>query len=209
MAWLPPDHFSQALRADVLPLIPPARRKEEEEAAESEAELDLKGQLLTALQPRHLLPMLLLLGVVLLVQIRLTRLPFRPYAAGQAVVQIALPDPARPFGLSTVRPDPDRVAQWPTQLVLEVDDRVPFERSYPPAVLFSGSPPPLFEEVRITPGQHHLRLSFENDQHTMSVVLFDRTVTLDDGQVLTLGYEGDECTTPSRPLPDCVAGDRF
>jgi len=205
--WLPPDHFAQALQADVPPLIPPARRKE---AATEPAEgPGLKEQLLATLQPRHLLPALLLLGVALLLQIRLTRFPFQPYTAGKAVVQIALPDPARPFGLSAARPASDRVARWPTRLVLEVDGRVPFERTYPPTVLFSGSPPPLFEEVWIAPGQHHLRLSFENDEHTMSVVLFDQTVTLDDGQILSLGYEGDECTNLSRPLPDCVSGDRF
>ncbi|RMF38616.1 MAG: hydrogenase iron-sulfur subunit [Chloroflexi bacterium] len=207
MAWMPPGHLAQALQADVPPLVLPTHR--EEEASESAEALSLKEQLLAALRPRYLLPALLLLGVALLLQIQLTRFPFRPYTAGKAVVQIALPDPARPFGLSAAQPASDRMARWPTRLVLEVDGRVPFERSYSPAVLFSGSPPPLFEEVWIAPGQHHLRLSFENDQHTMSVVLFDQTVTLDDGRVLTLGYEGDKCTNLSRPLPDCVSRDRF
>ena len=178
-AWLPPDAFAEAVQAQRLPTIaaqngqhPPAQRV---------------GESMTpVLRWRHFVPAFALLALGLVLQTRLTRLPMRAYPARPAVVQIVLPDPAHPFG-HWVRQTPAWLTRRPSRLVLRIDGEVRFEVPFTPDRLFAARPSPLVDEVFVSPGEHRLRMSF--DGRDTSLTFFQRTVRLEPGQVLRLGWK--------------------
>lgn len=158
--WLPPDEFSRALTGAHNHLYPELRW-------------------------RNFLPAFALAGLALLAQALLNNLVFQPYPANVAVAQIALANPAEAFG-ATANRTADEMAGLPTRLILEVDGRAIYQKTYTPAALFSPRPAPLFEELQLAPGEHHLRLSFSEAGKNVTLVLFDQSVTLEAGQVLSL-----------------------
>ncbi|MBI5081969.1 MAG: hydrogenase iron-sulfur subunit [Chloroflexi bacterium] len=136
-----------------------------------------------------------LIAAALFVQVLATNLFTQPYAShlANAQVQIILADPAEPFGTVSDLPA-SRLEEFPTDLVLEVDGAIIFEKAASARDLFSGNLPALFETFPLTPGAHHLRLSYQRRDRLIIFLLFDRTVTLHGGEVLIIPQ-----VAPSKP----------
>ncbi len=173
--WLPPDAFAQVLTAVPAPAVVASNPKDEPTRP--------------GLSWRSFVPGLVLLGLVLILSVWLNNTPFQPYPglADQAIIQVILPDPAKPFDFLAGRPTADQ-AGWPTRLKLEVDGRVLFEKLYDPANLFSNGEDSLFEELQIAPGEHLVCLCFQGEQKK-SLILGVRKVTFTPGQILILGFD--------------------
>jgi len=179
-AWLLPNAFSEATQGEPLPWV--GSQNEQVSPTRKVGE-----QMVPALNWRHFVPAFTLLALVLVLQTRLTRLSFQPYPSRPAVVQIVLGDPAHPFG-HWMRQIPTWLTRRPSRLVLRIDEQVRFETPFAPDQLLADPPTPLFEEVFVSPGEHYLRMSFEDDGET-SLTFFQRTVKLQAGQILRLGWE--------------------
>ena len=128
-----------------------------------------------------------LILVAWIVQVLLTNLFTQPYASqlANAQAQIILADPAKPFGIVSDLP-PSRLEEFPTDLVLEIDGKVIFEKAASARDLFSGHLPALFETFPLAPGTHHLRLSYQRHDRLIIFLLFDRDVTLRGGEILII-----------------------
>lgn len=142
---------------------------------------------------RPLLATFGLCTLALVVQVLLTDLPFRPRpdATKEALVRVALPDPGRPYG-----PWVDDPLALPSQarevvLFLEADDRRLLTKRFLRERLVSAGLTPVFRELRLEPGTHDLRLGFREDTPGAPgpLLLFDRTVRLDPGELLTLSSD--------------------
>lgn len=142
------------------------------------------------------LPLLATFGLcalALAAQILLADLPFRPRpdATKEALVRVALPDPGRPYG-----PWVDEPLALPSQahevvLFLEADDRRLLTKRFLRERLLSAGLTPVFRELRLEPGKHDLRLGFHEDTPGAPgpLLLFDRTVKLDPGELVTLSSD--------------------
>jgi hypothetical protein len=125
-----------------------------------------------------------LIAMALIAQVLLTNLFTQPYASqlASAQVQIILADPAAPFGMVNDLPA-SRLEEFPTDLVLEIDGKVIFEKAVSARDFFSGHLPALFETFPLAAGEHHLRLSYQRHDRLIIFLLFDRDVTLRGGEV--------------------------
>lgn len=128
-----------------------------------------------------------LIAVALTVQVLATNLFTQPYASqlANAQVQIILADPARPFGTVNDLPA-SRLEEFPTDLILEVDGEIIFEKSASARDLFSGDPAAVFETFPLAAGDHHLRLSYQRRDRLIIFLLFERDVTLHGGEILII-----------------------
>ncbi|MFN8597831.1 MAG: hydrogenase iron-sulfur subunit [Anaerolineae bacterium] len=166
--WLPPDDFKQALREPL------------------SAERPTLGRMATPLRWRNLIPALLLFALLYVFSISLNGLHYTPFASGQARVQIVLPSPAVLFDMRVGRRAVDYTTV-PVRLSLHVDGQTLFEKDFAPGELQAGQTAPLFENIVLTPGEHHVRFRFDGGE-APGVSVFDRLVDLRDGQVLILDY---------------------
>jgi coenzyme F420-reducing hydrogenase delta subunit len=171
MYWLPPDDFAQALRAP-LAIDRPA-----------------SGGMTAPLRWRNLVPALLLVAVLYVVAVALNWLPYVPYPAGQARVQIVQPSPAALFeARSDARMIETAQSAAPVRLILKSDDQILFEQTYVLSDLLAQQTASLYKDIVLSPGKHHIRFQFESDALSRTVSIFDRTITLEAGQILILDY---------------------
>ncbi len=128
-----------------------------------------------------------LIAVALTVQMLATNLFTRPYASqlANAQVQVILANPARPFGTLSDLPA-SRLEEFPTDLILEVDGKIIFEKPASARDLFSGDLPAVFETFLLAAGDHHLRLSYQRRDRLIIFLLFERDVTLHGGEILII-----------------------
>lgn len=184
--WLPPNDFGQALNdgANYIPLTPAARPAEAGEAvagaypwAEYTPDAAVPAGV-TRLQPirwRNYAVAFGFLALALVAQVWVGRLWFEPQPLYDVLTRIAVPDlPAR---LS-----PALAAAGEVRLTLTVDGVEQWGRAYAPAELATLGP--VFEELTLPPGPHHLRLAV--GAADWSVVLLERVTDLRAGQILWL-----------------------
>jgi len=169
--WLPPDDFAQGLRAPLAPDRP------------------TPGRMTLPLRWRNLIPALLLVAVLYVAAVALNGLPYTPYSAGQARVQIVQPSPAALF---EARSDEHAIEQAqsavPVRLILKADDQILFEQTYALSDLLAHHTASLYKDLVLSPGKHHIRFQFESDALSRTVRVFDRAITLEAGQILILDY---------------------
>jgi hypothetical protein len=139
---------------------------------------------------RNLIPALMLVALFFAVSVAPNWVPYVPYAAGQARVQIVLPSPADLFeARSDERTIDGAQSAAPVRLILKVDDQILFEQTYALADLASDRTASLFKDIVLSPGKYHIRFQFESDAvRSRTVRIFDRTITLEAGEILLLDY---------------------
>lgn len=183
-AWLPPQAFAQALSA------PPRTMPGDAPWTDAPA-ADLKPRGLTAFTAvtwRHGLAAFGLLGLVLGAQVFATRLPLQPAALAEAVAQVAVNDLASRL---TVQDLDGRVASVlipptddPLRLALNVDGIALWEREFKPCDLAVGKADPVFVNVPLTPGLHHLQLRLTTRDGNWTTVLRDLTIAVAAGDIV-------------------------
>ncbi len=182
--WLPPDDFAQGLRAPLAPDRP------------------APGRMTLPLSWRNLIPALMLVAVLYAASVALNWLPYTPYATDQARVQIVQPSPAGLFGArSDARTIDVAQSAAPIRLILKADDQILFEQTYALSDLLSDRTASLFKDIVLSPGTYHVRFQFEGDTAlSRTVSVFDRTITLEAGQILMLDYAAG-AAHPNRHRP--------
>jgi hypothetical protein len=172
--WLPPDDFAQALREPLAPAL----------------DRSASGRMAVPVRWRNLIPALMLVAVLYVVSVALNWVPYVPYADGQARVQIVLPSPSDLFeARSDERTIDGAQSAALVRLILKVDDRTLFEQTYTLADLTSDRTASLFKDIELAPGKYHIRFQFESDAVlSRSVRVYDRTITLEAGEILLLDY---------------------
>ncbi len=168
--WLPPDDFKQALREPLTAARPTL------------------GRMNVPLRWRNLIPGLFLFAVLFAIAMALNVLPYTPYAAGQARIQIILPEPSALFNSRDSQHTTD-YAVAPMQLNLQVDGATLFTATYTPEELNAGQAAGIFREFTLPPGAHTVRFGLLSDDAVDAIVV-DRVIDLQDGQVLLLDNAG-------------------
>ena len=151
----------------------------------------------------HFIPAVILMAFILSVQVALSNIPMPSFAQPDALIEIALNHTSgHPItGISTIE-DYEPGLTLPSRLVLEVDQEVIFDNAYP----LRGKKPSsiVFEQVAVSPGEHHLRLSlYDRPEQIQPLVLLDETTNLETGEILTFEY-GDASIGG-----DAAAGERL
>lgn len=170
--WLPPNDFAGALRPGSRHPVP---------ATSYEAPVARANW-------RHYAPALLVAGMALAGLVGLSRTPYRPFAADQAMVEISL---AHREGRVIAGPQPlagaaiSEAISGPVRLVLEVDGQAVFDRAYAPG---SGKQAvaQAFAQVRLPAGEHRLRLTASGTAGTGAGMVYQQVVTLAANEVLSL-----------------------
>lgn len=173
--WLSPDNFAEAVTDTPLP--PPEER--------------LRRRLMRfPLTWRNLLPAFVLLAIVMVIQVLTTDLPWQPYPAQPALVQVVLADPALPLSRY------EAATEGAVTVELLLDEEVVWAERYETAVLRRQSPV-IFNEQELPPGEHTVILRFRQEATGSSYRLFQREVSIDQGEVLRVAYD------PGRAI-DCA-----
>ncbi|MBK8988973.1 MAG: hydrogenase iron-sulfur subunit [Chloroflexi bacterium] len=177
-AWLPPNDFSQAIELKSVTRPNP-------ETGQAEPDYPANRRLFVPFTWRNIAAAFALLALVMVMQIFLTDLPFRPQPAQPVIVQIALDDPSAPFG-----PLPSSLHPTTTMhMQLVVDGDVVLSSSVDTADWQKKKPKPILAEQAIAPGEHHITLSLVNEAARTTLVLFDETAVLQPGQILRLTFQ--------------------
>ena len=168
--WLPPDDFDKALR------------NPSQQTVATTYPFDLGD-----IHWKRFLPGLLLLAASLILVALLSDIPYRPFPAQEALVEVTLNHhsgyPIRTeenptFSLAGAEIPPPAA----TRLILEVDGERVLDKTYAPqkgdaAMTFA------FEQIAIPAGEHHVRLTMEEGDAPPQT-LYDDAVMLESGQVL-------------------------
>ncbi|MCA9874204.1 MAG: hydrogenase iron-sulfur subunit [Anaerolineales bacterium] len=187
-AWLPPNDFQRAIE------LKPVLTVNETTGAE-EPDYLASRRMFLPFTWRNIATAFALLAVVMVIQIFMTDLPFRPQPKQPVVLQIALPEPQLPLGPVTAVSAPPAM-----QMQLLVDGDVLLTRPLAVNDWTITPPGPIFLEQTIAPGEHHVKLQYATDPASLKLVLFDETAVLKPGQILRLEFEA-----PATPgcLRDC------
>lgn len=174
--WIAPNEFKTALSS---------------KSTAPETKATAYGFNLTKANWFGLIPGLILLGLVLAGQVWLSNVPYHPFTADQALVEIAMEHksgyPIHGFPVDKEAPPPTPDLSADTHLTLTVDNAVAFEETYTPG----GNPLAslIFQQVLIPVGTHHITLAMvdQNDQ-TTAFVLYDDTISFTKGEELSLHF---------------------
>jgi hypothetical protein len=173
--WLPPDDFAQALS----PLDGPTLAGE-------------NGQSIDYLEQRRIQKLLnwrnysvafLLLAFVMVIQVLLTDLPFKPYSEIEALNRVVVSDLGKPIGRDSYLME---TLGSELQLLLEIDGDPVLNEPIQKKALSEKDPYPFLFEHNISPGDHHLRLILKDDQEDISFIFFDEEVVIAEAEILTI-----------------------
>lgn len=178
--WLPPDQFAEALYTEPILSSP-------EEGNALEPNYLAGRRMFPALTWRNFVGAFGLLAVVMIAQVLLTDLPFKPQTAQESQIRVLLDDPARPFNRSGAFPLPDALIE----LRLEVDGEAVLAELYTPEALFVQDGPAFYVEQPVSTGTHQVRLALIDTQNNSATILFDDPVEFGPGQILRLHFKPD------------------
>ncbi len=174
--WLPPDDFSQALE--------PIQSMSSSNGEDQSVDYLEQRRMFKDLSWRNYGVAFLLLALVMIVQVLLTDLPISLYPDPPAVTQAIVADLAKPLGrgsyISTIL-GPELA------LNLEIDGQPIFNEMYETAELLDSKSTPFYLEQELAPGDHHLRLTLDDDLSSTTFVLFDEMVPLESRQIFRYG----------------------
>ncbi|HNB54543.1 MAG TPA: hydrogenase iron-sulfur subunit, partial [Anaerolineales bacterium] len=178
-AWIAPNEFKKAV----------AQNGSKPTAY---AKASAYGFSLTSANWAGLIPGLVMLGLVLAGQVWLSSVPYAPYPANQAMVEIAMnhksgyPLHGFPLPDGEEPPIPDLSAD--TRLVLTLDGETLLDKVYTPNGKGTALASQIFEQLPISSGTHHIIMTMTDQVGNPPKVLYDETVTLDPGQELSLHF---------------------
>ncbi|MCX6079158.1 MAG: hydrogenase iron-sulfur subunit [Chloroflexi bacterium] len=184
--WLAPDAFSQSLpvlatASSGLPRLLPALVFPEKTAA------DRSSLTAPVLAWRNFVPVFVVIGLLMALQVWASRTwVFQPYPVQEARLQLVIPDPLQ-LGYAADR-FIEKYGDLPTRLVLSDGERSLFEEIYP----FSEDDrkSPQVAESIISTGEHHFYLRLVgNPKNNYQLSLYDRTVSINAGQVWIIQVE--------------------
>ncbi|MCA9933725.1 MAG: hydrogenase iron-sulfur subunit [Ardenticatenaceae bacterium] len=167
--WLSPDTFSQAVTVPA----PPAPDEERLE----------RRRMILPISGKNVSISFLLLAVVMVVQVLFTNIPINPYPDRPAMAQAILANPSLAFE----RFEGDTAVSNPILFTFTVDGDPLYTQTIDPTDLRSPEPEPIVAKQELTPGSHHITLSFDDGQRPF--ILFDRTVDIAPGQVFRMDYD--------------------
>jgi ferredoxin/cytochrome c2 len=185
-AWAAPTDFSRAIKSQV--------RSEANAFA-----LKLSGKHL-----RFVIPLLGVMAVVTAFQIWLSDRPTPFYTADIASLAIqmthhsgyAMQDVAPP---PTVEPDSDQ----PIRITLEVNGELLLDETYVATNNHINQGARIFEQVFLPVGAHHVTVKmYDRADRSFEQVLFDKTITLEPQQALTINFRDIH-------IPDPKAGEQL
>ncbi|MCP4417865.1 MAG: hydrogenase iron-sulfur subunit [Chloroflexi bacterium] len=171
--WVAPDKFDAAFHAPSLVAKSPGK------------EPDYMGRrkMFPDISLRSLAILFVMMVVVLIAQAFLTDVPFTSRAATDiSVLKVVVDNPAAPFYPAGGFVLPQR----PLNLRLELDGDLLAEEIYEPAAFFSESVRPFIEEIQISPGSHHVRLAFVDEQLKPTIILYEADAVLAAGDILRI-----------------------
>ncbi len=179
-AWLPPDAFDQALTME-LPMLPPPEN--DSNGGGLQPDYLESRRMLKPLSWRNYVVAFLLLALVLVAQILLTDLPLRPYPQDTSLSQIIVADLARPIGRAsyistTLGPE--------LGLQFEVDGEIVHQETFNTSDLLATKTAPFYLENNLDPGEHHLRLSLQDEDSETTFILFDDDISLETAQIFRI-----------------------
>lgn len=179
-AWLAPDDFAQGLD-----IVPPLTTPEGADAPEPN--YLASRRMFPRLSWRNFVGAFVLLALVMVTQVLVTDLPFRPAAAQQAQVQVLVTEPDLPFARTGAFARPAEAFE----LQLKVDGRSLATQTYAPDVLFAPEQTPFYSKQPIAPGDHQVQVVLVNEAADTAVFLYNKQVSLAPGQVLRINYRQD------------------
>jgi len=175
--WLPPDDFSQAIEAGMLPT-------EDNGGGQSVDYLEQR-RMFTELSWRNYIIAFLLLAAVMVLQVLLTDLPINHYPdPPPAMTQAIVADLVEPIGRTSYI---STILGPELALTLEVDGQLVYNEMVDTADLLQAKSTPFYFEHELDPGDHQLRLTLADDDSDITFVLFDEQVPLEAGQIFRYG----------------------
>jgi len=153
---------------------------------------------------RFILPLLVVLAVVIAFQLWLSDVPTNFFDADSAVLAIqmthhsgyAIHDVPPP---PTIEPDLDS----PARITLEVDGSLVFDEVYTATDNHINQGSRIFEQIQLPVGKHRIAIKmYDRPDKTFEQVLFDKTITLDPRQYLTINFRDVH-------IPDPKAGEHI
>ncbi len=140
---------------------------------------------------RSFLPALLLVGVVLGIQVGTNNIDYKPFSSDLAMLEISMSHHSGyPLVEAPEMANRELGVEHSTQLTLEVDGHMVLEDVYPLQGSELERASLVFEQVQLPAGEHHLRLlMYDRPDQTQAHILYDRTITLESRQTLTLSFQ--------------------
>ncbi|MCA9922058.1 MAG: hydrogenase iron-sulfur subunit [Anaerolineales bacterium] len=183
--WLPPDQFADGLQSKPTMTIP-------EGGDTPEPNYLASRRMFPALEWRNFVAAFLLLAVVMIVQIVLTDLPFKPAAAQLSHVRVLLEDPAVPFNRTGRFNVPDSAFE----LRLIVDGEPILTKQYTAEQLFfMEEPVPFYADLPVSSELQHVELLLIGIENKATTILFNEMVAFEPGRVLRISYQPDFATS--------------
>ena len=148
------------------------------------------GQSWSQLNWRSFLPAFILVSIVFGIQVGTNNIAYVPFDQDQALLEISMRHHSG-YPLVEVPEMEDRELsiEHPSQLVLEVDGKVIFDKSYPLQGSDLRRASLIYEQVALGAGEHHLRLTmYDLPGQAQAHIIYDRKITFDNRQTLTLSF---------------------
>ncbi|MDJ0756264.1 MAG: hydrogenase iron-sulfur subunit [Ardenticatenaceae bacterium] len=177
--WLPPDQFSEGLKADV--------------HAEETGWLETR-RLLQSLTWKNFVPAFVLLGLVLLIQILTNDLPFIPPYADQVTLEITLPDVADPLGWSSLGSTPFQGGIH--EIWLSLNNRDIHLATFASQDLFANQKFAYHERWPVSPGRYQIQLKLINPKTGATFLLTNIEEELAEGEILRLSDQTEPILVP-------------
>ncbi len=174
-AWVAPTDFSLAFR-------PPVR-----DAATAYGPAPFQKH------ARSILALVGVLAVSAAFALGLNQWTFQPFAADTATLAVTLQHRSGyPLKGIPAQADLDLSLDTPTRLTLTVDSETLLDETYPMTGSGFSHAAYVFEQVPVTPGEHHVSLTlYDRPDPSIGQVIFDRSVTFDPRQVVNLQFRDD------------------
>lgn len=153
---------------------------------------------------RFILPLLGVMAVVTAGQLWLSNRPTPFFSADIATLAIqmthhsgyAIHDVAPP---PSIEPDLDH----PTRLTLEINGELVLDETYIATDNHINQGARIFEQIQLPVGKHHITLKlYDRPEESIEQVLFDKTITLEPRQALTINFR-------DMHIPDPKAGEQI
>ncbi|RME06604.1 MAG: hydrogenase iron-sulfur subunit, partial [Anaerolineae bacterium] len=145
------------------------------------------------IQPRALLPAVLLLIVSLSALVLTNRVPLQPFSETQAFAEISLQHRSGyPVENADVVTQLTPGATAPTRLTVQVDGQTALDQTYTHQGEEHNRQAIAYERVALTPGEHRIQLTLYDGERGEQVQnLFDKRIRLESYQTLKLSFRDE------------------
>ncbi len=178
--WAAPNEFEDALRTE--PIL-----VKDEETGEEKPNYMASRRMFPALSWQNYAVAFLLLLIVTFIQVAFANISVPLPIVEKAQVRVAVVDPADLVRWTAV----SSIPTGEFELKLFVDDQLVTTEQYDPERMFTDGAAPFYANWPLMPGEHHVKLTIENDEYGMRRTLFDETLSLQEGEIFPLNFHPD------------------